>query len=1025
MTRNIFTYLALLLALLGVTSSCEDRLDYPARPGEGTSTVKVEVGFKSFAPALSRAAGDAIKDINSLWLVIYATDGTLVSSEPVNNFASGRQPNTRPDGNPSSESETGRATFDLTLPNGQYRAYAIANMSLAGVDVSTEEKLRSVSAAWDPDDISRDAAMFGWFVNGDRTTDRDNGFAASPITIKKGATLHAWLSRAASKVTVAIDGSGLYDGVEVFIKSVQVRDIPDSCHIGKDNTATEGHIIDGERLVIDETMSNEGPSVTNASPYLYLTSADGDGAAKTGNSDLEQAHTDLTPALYFYENLQGQGRDKRQQDADKDGKPDNADIVKDDKPFGSFIEVKAYYISTNPKRPGRGEITYRFMLGKDEISDYDAERNHHYKLTLLLKYFANDPDWHIEYDRQVLEVSTPLVFNYQGKVFVPTAGIPNADHDFEPDNPIRVNSYLEDSRTGESSRREEPWTATFEYLDANGNPVTSDNPPAWLPGFPSSGDGSTTINAKAEKIASVDVNIDNELTKNSFGGVGSPHNLAGSSADAVENTANCYMVGGTGYFSIPLVYGNAREDNKDNSDAYELDAVTDGIGNCVDYLGNSISSPYILNGIANKTGYDAALVWQDEEGLVTGITFLPDAYGKKGGISFQVARAVQGNAVIALLDPQKRVVWSWHIWVTILSAMEQDITVTAHDNTLFDLMAVNLGWCSKHGEAIKYFKRRECKVTFKARKMTSSITIVQESHTAFPSGNNPYYQWGRKDPFIGAVGQWTNKTRQFGPASSETKVAGIWGGSHPAKMFDEFEKDGHGVLSLGYYQGENRKTTREILPRLIQHPDLWHNPPRDSITGAYTSLESTYADLWGNGNRNIKTVYDPCPVGYHVGGNEVYSGFTTLGRLYNPEIDGDLKVEETWYDVRFTNIPDENYTTPANKNCLFEFYTNPEKIKSIIFPLSGYRDWDNSAAITFFGNPDDNTSNSIGYAWSSQILIATGTKGSIDAAYNFEFSRNMVHGVTPGTTGYIRPDNAFVTRDGFPVRPCRYTPLTE
>ncbi len=37
----------------------------------------------------------------------------------------------------------------------------------------------------------------------------------------------------------------------------------------------------------------------------------------------------------------------------------------------------------------------------------------------------------------------------------------------------------------------------------------------------------------------------------------------------------------------------------------------------------------------------------------------------------------------------------------------------------------------------------------------------------------------------------------------------------------------------------------------------------------------------------------------------------------------------------------------------------------------------------------------------------------------------MVHGVTPGTTGYIRPDNAFVTRDGFPVRPCRYTPLTE
>ena len=44
---------------------------------------------------------------------------------------------------------------------------------------------------------------------------------------------------------------------------------------------------------------------------------------------------------------------------------DPSDIAwKDAKKYGSYIEVKAYYNSNNSTEK-QGEITYRFMLGKD------------------------------------------------------------------------------------------------------------------------------------------------------------------------------------------------------------------------------------------------------------------------------------------------------------------------------------------------------------------------------------------------------------------------------------------------------------------------------------------------------------------------------------------------------------------------------------------------------------------------------------------------------------------------------------
>lgn len=80
---------------------------------------------------------------------------------------------------------------------------------------------------------------------------------------------------------------------------------------------------------------------------------------------------------------------------------------KDAVPYGTYIEVHAHYISNNSERLGNGHIIYRFMLGQNETNDYNAKRNCHYKLTLKFKNFANEADWHIEYEEPEPGVMTP------------------------------------------------------------------------------------------------------------------------------------------------------------------------------------------------------------------------------------------------------------------------------------------------------------------------------------------------------------------------------------------------------------------------------------------------------------------------------------------------------------------------------------------------------------------------------------------------------------------------------------------
>ena len=131
--------------------------------------------------------------------------------------------------------------------------------------------------------------------------------------------------------------------------------------------------------------------------------------------------------------MQGVHEDKdKRQDANGDQvldhpgnsqKPTDKYLPKDGVPYGTYIEVDAYYRSVNEERLGNGNIKYRFMLGKNVTTDYNAERNHHYKLTLKFRNFANDADWHIDYDEPEPSIQVPepyyISYLYNHKMMLP------------------------------------------------------------------------------------------------------------------------------------------------------------------------------------------------------------------------------------------------------------------------------------------------------------------------------------------------------------------------------------------------------------------------------------------------------------------------------------------------------------------------------------------------------------------------------------------------------------------------------
>lgn len=420
MKRALFHIFTFVVLAFGLTACIDGPDEIDEVIGEGASRLTLGVEFRPMASQLTRTAGAAIKHIESLHVVVYKEDGTLFGLYPISTFTTDEPASpTNPNTDPAyfAESSTCRATFtmDDPIPFGKYRFYVVANYTPTEAQVQRESDLRNISLTWNASDVAKNNAMFGFFTTtAEVPTVNELRGEAPLLTINKAQmSLYAWVRRAASKVTVAFDGTNLYENIYIYIHTVQIKDIPTNCLLGADNTpdAADELIRDGEVIyhrAKGSTTQTEGLRVTKGIPtgILYPNG--------TTAVDYSEVHSETANALYFFENMQGTSTDKH--------KYKNYDS-KDNKPYGSYIEVKGYYVNKTAEAASQGPIIYRFMLGKDITTDFNAERNNHYKLTLKFKNNANDPDWHIEYEPESPEISVPsplyISYGYNEVLYIP------------------------------------------------------------------------------------------------------------------------------------------------------------------------------------------------------------------------------------------------------------------------------------------------------------------------------------------------------------------------------------------------------------------------------------------------------------------------------------------------------------------------------------------------------------------------------------------------------------------------------
>lgn len=432
-----------LVALMSATTSCYDDLEFtdPDSLPDGTAEVKAVFDFTPMISADldSRASvapsGDAFKDITDLCVVIYDHNQKLLDikefqPEELGLTMQNRYPSDAVNNKPAEE-KTWHGTAKFNLKYGKYYIFAVANLGQTknGVTTSTRDVLeqnsqriqtvdglKALKVTFDPYSAANNREMLGYFTEGKAPSAPSSADCDPLIVSRSGIELHSWLRRCISKVTVDFDPSGLNENIRIYLRRVTVRDVPVDCPLGFFNVPDSIHKL--LRIPGNSIAENATAHRIEFGDFMDGKNSESDDYAdwpmieKASDPFPANAHSETAKALILYENMQGTGKDKRQY-ADADGLVADRDIVKDNKPFGSYIEVEAYYQNLNAGQLTQGKIIYRFMLGQNVIDNYDTMRNCHYKLTLAFRGNANDVDWHIEYaDPDPVVVPRPYYISY-------------------------------------------------------------------------------------------------------------------------------------------------------------------------------------------------------------------------------------------------------------------------------------------------------------------------------------------------------------------------------------------------------------------------------------------------------------------------------------------------------------------------------------------------------------------------------------------------------------------------------------
>lgn len=388
----------------------------------------------------------------------------------------------------------------------------------------------------------------------------------------------------------------------------------------------------------------------------------------------------------------------------------------------------------------------------------------------------------------------------------------------------------------------------YEESTDGGNTWTSlgTSKPAWLIQLSKEeGDGGTSGESG---VATITTAIDNRLNKYNKvlqdatpkGAAGNYYNLSNATgAASVENTANSYLISAPGYYSIPLVYGNAITGGATNEHSYETTVSgSDVLKNFKDHAGKNITDPWITqsNGGANVPD-GAKIVWTDQSGIVEASSLSLSA--DKKFVQFHVPqdKIKNGNAVIAVTKGGT-VVWSWHLWFAQNDALNT-IPVVNKAGVTYNFTKLPLGFAYMRWDASPFDQPRMARVKVEqtvandGEKQFAYIDITQ-TPGEIKQMSSTFYQFGRKDAFPG-------------------KKAIIDG---------TFEPKGGQKMSI-----QNGIQHPEIFYEYVWFDNFWKVN--------LWSMDNTETGFHDNGV--VKTVYDPCPAGFKMPASNAFSGFTTTG----------------------------------------------------------------------------------------------------------------------------------------------------
>lgn len=251
-----------------------------------------------------------------------------------------------------------------------------------------------------------------------------------------------------------------------------------------------------------------------------------------------------------------------------------------------------------------------------------------------------------------------------------------------------------------------------------------------------------------------------------------------------------------------------------------------GYANCYvatqPYALYSFDATKIGNGTRTISPADIQLLWQSTSLMIQHL-----AIDDNGTVSFFIDRAKdsdgkyivengeevvpEGNAVIAALDSDENVIWSWHIWVIRESKNPITNACTYANGKTF--MDKNLGAFANSNGA------------------TDDTDLILTSYGL-------YYQWGRKDPFT--------RPRYYNCAGGAAEL--IYGASS-GSTYITFEESDETIGTVEY------ATT---------HPKVFITNAAsvaEEGDGIGDWLQKADGSLWSN---TAKSDYDPCPYGWRV-----------------------------------------------------------------------------------------------------------------------------------------------------------------